>query len=399
MSDKENLSDSDRYKQSLPVGPLKIAALEGFRDFGAAVDAHLVRLRKESLKDQKKNKDLIHGYVEDSYLLDCCCPRFGNGEGKGQINDSVRGTDLYILVDVCNYSLTYSVCGRLNHMSPDNHFQDLKRIIAAANGKAKRINVVMPYLYEGRQHKREKRESLDCSLALQELTDMGVANIITFDAHDSRVQNAIPLKGFDTFTPTYQFLQALVSSVDDLQIDNDHLMVISPDEGAMSRAVYFSGILGVDMGLFYKRRDYATIVNGKNPIVAHEFLGDSVEGKDVIVVDDMVSSGESILDVARQLRQRQARRVFICTTFGLFTEGLDRFDEAFERGDFTKLVTTNLQYRDPALLTKPYYAEADMTRFTATIIDALNHDSTLSEILTPTVKIQDFLQRLRAEKE
>ncbi len=400
ISDSENLSDTENLEQILPVGPLKIAALEGCREFGAAVNAHLVKSRKSCLNDpQKKNASLIPGYIEDSYLLDCSCPRFGSGEGKGQINDSVRGTDLYILVDVCNYSLTYEVCGQINHMSPDNHFQDLKRIIAAANGKAKRINVVMPYLYEGRQHKREKRESLDCSLALQELADMGVANIITFDAHDPRVQNAIPLRGFDTFMPTYQFLKALVETVDDFQIDNDHLMIISPDEGAMSRAVYFSGILGVDMGLFYKRRDYSTVVNGKNPIVAHEFLGDSVEGKDVIIVDDMISSGESILDVAKQVKQRGAKRVFMCTTFGLFTEGLQKFDEAYERGEITKVVTTNLHYRDPELLTRPYYAEADMTRFTATIIEALNHDSTLSNIEMPTMKIQDFLQRLREGKE
>ncbi len=400
LPDSGNLSDTENLEQILPVGPLKIAALEGCRDFGKAVNKHLVKSRRDCLKDpQKKSAALIPGYIADSYLLDCSCPRFGTGEGKGQINDSVRGTDLYILVDVCNYSLTYSVCGHVNHMSPDNHFQDLKRIIAAANGKAKRINVVMPYLYEGRQHKRDKRESLDCSLALQELADMGVANIITFDAHDPRVQNAIPLRGFDTFMPTYQFLKALVDTVDDFVIDNDHLMIISPDEGAMSRAVYFSGILGVDMGLFYKRRDYATVLNGKNPIVAHEFLGSSVEGKDVIIVDDMISSGESILDVAGQVKRRGASRVFMCTTFGLFTEGLDKFDEAYERGDITKVVTTNLQYRDPALLTKPYYAEADMTRFTATIIEALNHDSTLSNIEMPTMKIQDFLQRLREEQD
>ncbi len=394
------MSENEVMEQIMPVAPLKIAALEGCREFGAAVNAHLVKSRAESLKDPKnKNASMIPGYVEDSYLVDCSCPRFGTGEGKGQINDSVRGTDLYVLVDVCNYSLTYSVCGHENHMSPDNHFQDLKRIIAAANGKAKRINVVMPFLYEGRQHKRSKRESLDCSLALKELADMGVANIITFDAHDPRVQNAIPLSGFETFMPTYQFLKALVENVEDFQIDNDHLMVISPDEGAMSRAVYFSGILGVDMGLFYKRRDYSTVVDGKNPIVAHEFLGDSVEGKDVIIVDDMISSGESILDVAKQVKQRGANRVFMCTTFGLFTEGLEKFDEAYERGEFTKVVTTNLHYRDPELLTRPYYAEADMTRFTATIIEALNHDSTLSNIEMPTMKIQDFLQRLREGKE
>ncbi|MCC8065496.1 MAG: ribose-phosphate pyrophosphokinase, partial [Clostridiales bacterium] len=383
----------------LPVGPLKIAALEGCREFGRAVDACLVESRKNSpLNPETSNVISQPGYIADTYLLDCSCPRFGTGEGKGQINDSVRGTDLYILVDVCNYSLTYTVCGHVNHMSPDNHFQDLKRIISAANGKAKRINVVMPFLYEGRQHKRSKRESLDCSLALQELVDMGVTNIITFDAHDPRVQNAIPLSGFDSFMPTYQFLKALVDHVEDFQIDNDHLMIISPDEGAMSRAVYFSGILGVDMGMFYKRRDYSVIVNGKNPIVAHEFLGDSVEGKDVIVVDDMISSGESMLDVAKQVKERGAKRVFVCTTFGLFTDGLKKFDEYYEKGYITKVVTTNLHYRIPELLTKPWYAEADMTKFLATIIEALNHDSTLSNIESPTAKIHELLSKIRKEE-
>ncbi len=394
------MPENELPEQILPVGPLKIAALEGCRDLGAKVNEELIKIRSESLADPKYASAVkIPGYVENSYLLDCCCPRFGTGEGKGEINDSVRGTDLYILVDVCNYSLTYSVCGHVNHMSPDNHFQDLKRIIAAANGKAKRINVVMPFLYEGRQHKRDKRESLDCSLALKELSDMGVANIITFDAHDPRVQNSIPLRGFDTFMPNYQFLKALVDQVEDLVIDNDHLMVVSPDEGAMSRGVYFSGILGVDLGLFYKRRDYSTIVDGRNPIVAHEFLGDSVEGKDIIIVDDMISSGESILDVAKQVKERGAKRVFLCTTFGLFTQGFEKFDEAYEKGYINKVVTTNLHYRDPEIFTKPYYAEADMTRFLATIIEQLNHDSSLSDVEMPTMKIQDFLQRMRDRQE
>ena len=283
-------------------------------------------------------------------------------------------------------------------MSPDNHYQDLKRIISAATGKAKRINVVMPFLYEGRQHKRTKRESLDCSLALQELIDMGVSNIITFDAHDPRVQNAIPLHGFDTFMPTYQFLKVLTREVPDFHIDNDHLMIISPDEGAMSRAVYFSNILGVDMGMFYKRRDYSRIVNGKNPIVAHEFLGDSVEDKDVIIVDDMISSGESMLDVAKKMKERKARRVFVCTTFGLFTDGFQKFDEYYEKGYITKVVTTNLNYRDPELLTKPYYAEADMTSFLAMIIEQLNHDNTLSKMESPTNKINSLLTGIRSIK-
>ena len=391
------MSDYDKLEHILPVGPLKIAALEGCREFAATVDAHLAKSRKEAVKEQEYVTP-SPGYVRDSYLLDCRCSRFGSGEGKGELHDSVRGADLYILVDVCNYSLTYTVCGQVNHMSPDNHFQDLKRIISAATGKAKRINVVMPFLYEGRQHKRTKRESLDSSLALQELADMGVSNIITFDAHDPRVQNAVPLSGFDSFMPTYQFLKAIIDTVPDFRIDNDHLMIISPDEGAMSRAVYFANILGVDMGMFYKRRDYSVIVNGKNPIVAHEFLGDDVEGKDVIIVDDMISSGESMLDVAKKLKERKANRVLACTTFGLFTDGFDKFDEYYEKGYIDKVVTTNLTYRSPELFTKPYYAEADMSRFLAMIIDCLNHDVTLSSIETPTEKINELLSSFRTQK-
>ena len=337
-------------EKSMPVAPIRIAALEGCRDLAEEVDRKLVKFRKE-LVEKKGLNNIPQGYSEKSFLVDCECPRFGTGEGKGIIKESVRGTDLYIMVDVTNYSSTYTVCGHVNHMSPDNHFQDLKRIISAANGKAHRINVIMPFLYEGRQHRRKKRESLDCAVALRELSDMGVSNIITFDAHDPRVQNSIPLNGFDNFFPTYQFLKALVKNVDNFQVDNDHLMIISPDEGAMSRAVYFSNILGVDMGMFYKRRDYSTVVNGKNPIVAHEFLGDSVEGKDVVIIDDMISSGESMLDVAKQIKERHANRVFICTTYGLFTEGMDKFDAYYEKGWIDKVITTNLNYRIPELLT------------------------------------------------
>ncbi len=391
------MSDFENLEQILPVGPLKIAALPGCREFASTVDHHLATARKEAAR-QKGYTAPSPGYVKDSYLLDCRISRFGSGEGKGELHDSVRGADLYILVDVCNYSLTYTVCGQLNHMSPDNHFQDLKRIISAATGKAKRINVVMPFLYEGRQHKRTKRESLDCSLALQELSDMGVSNIITFDAHDPRVQNAVPLSGFDSFMPTYQFLKAIIDTVPDFRIDNEHLMIISPDEGAMSRAVYFANILGVDMGMFYKRRDYSVIVNGKNPIVAHEFLGDDVKGKDVIIVDDMISSGESMLDVAKKLKERNARRVLACTTFGLFTDGFEKFDEYYEKGYIDKVVTTNLTYRAPELFTKPYYAEADMSRFLAIIIECLNHDVTLSSIETPTEKINELLSTYRSRE-
>ena len=378
--------------KAFPLAPLKLLSLEGCREIAEQVNSHLIDYRHNNPTHDVDNA-VYKGYCEDTYLVECACPRFGSGEAKGVIKSSIRGCDLYLLVDVCNYSLTYTVCGHVNHMSPDNHYQDLKRIISAANGKARRINVIMPFLYEGRQHKRTKRESLDCALSLQELVDMGVSNIITFDAHDPRVQNSIPLQGFDSFMPTYQFLKALIQSVPDFKIDNDHLMIISPDEGAMRRAVYFANILGVDMGMFYKRRDYSTIVNGKNPIVAHEFLGDSVEGKDVIIIDDMISSGESMLDVAKQLKDRKAGRVFVCTTFGLFTDGMEKFDEYYEKGYITKVVTTNLNYRRPDLLTRPYYQEADMTKFLASIIDSLNHDVSISRVQSPTEKIHELLKK------
>ena len=384
----------DSLLNALPIAPIKIATLEGCKDFATKVNEHLVEYRHTNPTQDLQN---IHyrGYSEDSYMVDSICPRFGTGEGKGMINASVRGSDLYIFADVTNYSLTYKLFGQENHMSPDNHFQDLKRIISATDGKAKRLNVIMPFLYEGRQHKRSGRESLDCALALQELADLGVSNIITFDAHDPRVQNAIPLIGFDTFMPTYQFLKAIIDTTPDFRIDSDHLMIISPDEGAMGRAVYFSTILGVDMGMFYKRRDYSVIVNGKNPIVAHEFLGSSVEGKDVVIVDDMISSGESMLDVAKQLKDRKARRVFVCTTFGLFTDGFEKFDEFYEKEYIYKVITTNLNYRDPELLTKPYYVEADMTKFTASIMDSLNHDISIEPIISPTGKIQKLLKKIQ----
>ena len=384
----------DTLRNALPIAPIKIATLEGCKDFATKVNEHLVEYRHTNPTQDLQN---IHyrGYSEDSYMVDSICPRFGTGEGKGMINASVRGSDLYIFADVTNYSLTYKLFGQENHMSPDNHFQDLKRIISATDGKAKRLNVIMPFLYEGRQHKRSGRESLDCALALQELADLGVSNIITFDAHDPRVQNAIPLIGFDTFMPTYQFLKAIIDTTPDFRIDSDHLMIISPDEGAMGRAVYFSTILGVDMGMFYKRRDYSVIVNGKNPIVAHEFLGSSVEGKDVVIVDDMISSGESMLDVAKQLKDRKARRVFVCTTFGLFTDGFEKFDEFYEKEYIYKVITTNLNYRDPELLTKPYYVEADMTKFTASIMDSLNHDISIEPIISPTGKIQKLLRKIQ----
>ncbi|MBQ8306643.1 MAG: ribose-phosphate pyrophosphokinase [Blautia sp.] len=387
------MSNIELLEKSAPVAPIRIAALDGCRELAHEVDKKLVKYRKELLT--RKNIGTIpQGYYEKSFLVDCECPRFGTGEGKGYIKESVRGVDLFIMVDITNYSLTYTVCGHENHMSPDNHYQDLKRIISAATGKAHRINVVMPFLYEGRQHRRSKRESLDCALALKELSDMGVSNIITFDAHDPRVQNSIPLSGFDNFFPTYQFLKALVKNVPGFRFDNDHLMIISPDEGAMSRAVYFSNILGVDMGMFYKRRDYSTIVNGKNPIVAHEFLGDSVEGKDVIIIDDMISSGESMLDVARQIKARKANRVFICTTYGLFTDGLSKFDEYYKEGWLDKLITTNLNYRPPELLTKPYYIEANMSKYLASIMDIINHDVSVDKVRSSNDKIMGLMKKI-----
>ena len=384
-------------EKATPVAPIRIAALAGCQDLAKEVDKKLVKFRKE-LVAKKKPSTVPQGYSLPSFLVECECVRFGTGEGKGYIKESVRGADLFIMVDITNYTETYTVCGHENHMSPDNHYQDLKRIISAATGKAHRINVIMPFLYEGRQHRRTKRESLDCALMLKELSDMGVSNFITFDAHDPRVQNAIPLSGFDNFMPTYQFLKALLRSVPDLQIDNEHLMIISPDEGAMARAVYFSNILGVDMGMFYKRRDYSTVVNGKNPIVAHEFLGDSVAGKDVIVIDDMISSGESMLDVAKQLKDRNANRVFVCTTFGLFTDGLKKFDEYYEKGYIHKVITTDLNYRTPELLERPYYEPAAMGKYLASIMDTLNHDVSVEKVRSTTSKITKLLAKNREEK-
>lgn len=379
-------------EKSTPVAPVRIAALAGCQDLANEVDKKLVKFRKE-LVAKKKPSQIPQGYSLPSFLVDSEIIRFGTGEGKGHIKESVRGADLFIMVDITNYSLTYKVCGHENHMSPDNHFQDLKRIISAATGKAHRINVIMPFLYEGRQHRRTKRESMDCALMLQELRDMGVSNFITFDAHDPRVQNAIPLNGFDNFFPTYQFLKALVKEVKDFKLDNDHLMIISPDEGAMSRAVYFSNILGVDMGMFYKRRDYSRIVNGRNPIVAHEFLGSSVEGKTVLIIDDMISSGESMLDTAKALKERKAERVVVCTTFGLFTNGLDKFDEFYAKEYIDCVVTTNLNYRTKELLEREWYVEADMSKFIAAIINSLNHNVSLENALTPTAKIQKLIRR------
>ena len=389
------MANLDLLEKSIPVAPIKIAALKGCEELGKTVNDYLVQFRKE-LMEHRTNGIAWSGYAEESFLIDCDCPRFGTGEAKGVINESIRGVDLFILCDITNYSITYKVNGYENHMSPDDHFQDLKRVIAAAAGKARRINVIMPFLYESRQHKRTGRESLDCAMALRELVDMGVENIITFDAHDPRVQNAIPLKGFETVQPIYQFIKYLLKNEKELEIDSDHMMVISPDEGGMGRAVFFANVLGLDLGMFYKRRDYTKIINGRNPIVAHEFLGASVEGKDVIIVDDMISSGESMLDTAKELKRMKARKVFICTTFGLFTGGLKKFDEYYENGIIDRVLTTNLVYQTPELLSKPYYINVDMSKYIALIIDNLNHDASLSDLLNPTGRINRLLAKYRA---
>ena len=385
----------ERHTESMPYGSLGIIPLKSCSEMGARIDECLVRWRKNrtgkpQFETKKKKKD--------TYIIDAQTPRFGSGEGKGVINQSVRGHDLYIMVDVCNYSLTYKLCGNINHMSPDDHYSDVKRIIAAAAGQARRINVIMPFLYESRQHRRTGRESLDCALMLQELTDMGVDNVITFDAHDPRVHNAIPLKGFESVSAAYQFIKYLLLNVGDLQIDSDHMMVISPDEGGMGRAVYFANVLGLDMGMFYKRRDYTKIVDGRNPIVAHEFLGSSIEGKDVIIIDDMISSGDSILEVAAELKARNAGRIFAATTFGLFTNGFDKFDKAYEEGLISRILTTNLVYQPPELLEKPWYINVDMSKYIALLIDTINHDASVSALLTPIDRIHEKLKEYNESK-
>lgn len=380
----------EEFRNSIPVGDLGIIPLQSCSELGNMVNEYIVDWRKE-------RESVLHqdDKIKDSYIVNTKCSRFGSGEAKGTILDSIRGKDLYLLVDVTNYSIEYSLCGHMNKMSPDDHYSDLKRIITAAAGKARRINVIMPFLYESRQHKRTSRESLDCAVALQELHALGVENIITFDAHDPRVQNAIPNSGFDSIQPTYQFIKGLFNNVPDLQVDSDHMMIISPDEGAMGRAVYYSNVLGLDMGMFYKRRDYSKVVNGRNPIVAHEFLGSSVEGKDVFIVDDMISSGESMLDVAKELKQRKAKRVFVAATFGLFTNGLKQFDEYYEQGLISKVLTTNVIYQTPDLLSRPYYINVDLSKYIALMIDKLNYDHSISELLDPNAKIQNALTYYR----
>lgn len=385
-------------KVPLPVAPLKIVYLSGSEEMAESVNQYIIKKRKE-LSRRNKSLEAVPGFLEASYLVDTHYSRFGTGEGNVRLKESIRGSDLFIIGDVTNYTVTFKVCGHENHMSPDNYFQDIKRVISAVSGKAHRISVVLPFLYESRQHRRASRESLDCAMALRELADYGVSNIITFDAHDPRVMDAIPLISFDNFMPTYQFLKALLKAVPDIKFDKGHFMVISPDEGAIDRAVYFANILGADMGTFYKRRDYSKVVGGKNPIVAHEFLGDTVEGKDCVVIDDMIASGGSMVDVCRQIKERGARRVFICTTFGLFTEGFAKFDEFYEKGYFDKLITTNLTYLPPELYERPYFTCANMHKYLANIIDTLNYDKSISTIKSTTSKISKTLDRMKLEQD
>ncbi len=383
-----------RNLNTIPVGSLGMIPLDSCKPLGEKIDKYLVKWRTER-ENEHKDSLAFSGYQRDSYILKAKTPRFGSGEGKGVILESVRGYDLYIMSDVTNHSLTYSLFGKQNRMSPDDHYQDLKRIIAAVGGKARRITVILPFLYESRQHKRTARESLDCAIALQELIKMGVDHIITFDAHDPRVQNAIPLNGFETVQPNYQFIKALLKNVKDLQLDSQHMMVISPDEGGMKRAIYIANVLGLDMGMFYKRRDYTKIIDGRNPIVAHEFLGTSVEGKDMIIIDDMISSGDSMLEVAAALRKRKARRIFVFSTFGLFTNGFEGFDKAYETGLIDKVFTTNLIYQSPELLSKPWYISTDMSKYIAYLIDTINHDASISDLLNPSDRINRIVAKYK----
>lgn len=376
--------------QTIPYGPLGIIALPGCEELAQKIDNYLVKWRKDQAEEHK-GTIAFYGYQRDTYIIDTTIARFGSGEGKAVINESIRGYDLYIVVDCFNYSVKYKMYGMDVPKSPDDHFADLKRVISAASSKAKRINVIMPMLYEGRQHKRSSRESLDCAMALQELTTLGVENIITFDAHDQRVQNSIPHKSFENVMPTYQMIKALVNNVSDLHIDPDHLMVISPDEGAMHRCIYFATQLGVNLGMFYKRRDYTRVVNGRNPIVAHQYLGDSVEGKDIIIVDDMISSGESMLEVAKKLKELKANRIFVCTTFGLFASGLDVFDKAHEEGVFEKVFTTNGVYQTPELLSRDWYQSVELSKYLAYFLDTINHDLSVSSLLDCSQKINNIL--------
>ena len=385
--------------ETIPVGPLGIIAMPGCEALCDKIDKYLVKWRANQASEHQQNI-AFYGYQRDTYKVNVSLPRFGSGEAKGVVNESVRGFDLYIITDVFNYSCTYNMYGMEVPMSPDDHYADLKRVISAISGKAKRITILMPMLYEGRQHKRSSRESLDCALALQELVNLGVDNIMTFDAHDKRVQNAIPNGSFENIMPTYQMIKSLVNSVEDLHVDKDHLMVISPDEGALHRCIYFATQLGVNLGMFYKRRDYTRVVNGRNPIVEHQYLGDSVEGKDIIIVDDMISSGESMLEVCSKLKGLKAGRIFVCTTFGLFCNGLEVFDEAYKNGTFYRVFTTNGVYQTPELLSRDWYESVDLSKYTAYFLDTLNHDMSVSSLLDCSDKIEKILikKSLKEEK-
>ena len=374
------------YQNFNSVAPLGLICMNGTQELGAKINSYLERWADRN------------GMEHDDYMIECQCPRFQSGDAKGLIKSTVRGKDLFILVDVGNYSCKYKLFDQENSMSPDDHYMDLMRIIQAASGKPHRINVIMPLLYGGRQHRRSYRESLDCAVALQEMQRMGVQNVVTVDAHDPRVCNAVPLMGFDNVMPSYQVLKAMFKDFPDLIIDKDHFMVVSPDEGALQRNMFYASVMSVDMGMFYKRRDYSKIVDGRNPIVAHEFLGSSVEGKDVIIIDDMISSGESMIDVATELKKRKANRIFVVATFGLFTNGLERFDKAVADGTIYKVVTTNLTYQTPELLAKPYYINCDMSKYIAYIIDTLNHDSSISDLLNPYDRIQRLVAKYKAEQ-
>lgn len=388
--------DGDNKRSKDTILPLSLLPMNGYEEMGRMVNEYLLRWTTEPEADMFFT---FPACDKNSFIIDAECPRFGTGEGKGIIHNSVRGHDMYILCDVTNYSKMYRLYGTQSPMSPDDYFQDLKRLIAAAGNKPHRVTVIMPFLYEGRQHRRNSRESLDCAMALQELFDMGVENIITFDAHDPRVQNAAPLSNFDNVQPTYQMLKALLRQNPDLQIDKQHMMVISPDEGAAGRNIYYASMMELDLGLFYKRRDYSQIINGRNPIVAHEYLGDSVEGKDVIIADDILSTGESMLDLAKELKRRKVGRVFLNATFALFTEGLEAFDKAYEEGLFNTLFATNLNYLNPELRNRPWFTEVNMAKYIAMIIATLNHDSSISNLLNPSDRIQHLLARHRANQE
>ncbi|MBQ8666431.1 MAG: ribose-phosphate pyrophosphokinase [Lachnospiraceae bacterium] len=379
-------------EDTMPVAPLGLVVHDSCRKLGQAIDKKISEYRKHQNLNHR-DTSAFFGYEKDSYIIGCEWPRFGTGEGKSVLRDTARGRDIYILADITNHSNSFTVNGFVHYMSPDDIYMDIKRVIAAIGGKAHRITVVMPFLYESRQHKRALRESLDCAMALAELADMGVNDVITFDAHDPKVQNSIPLCGFDNFLPPYEFIRSLMHYERDLTIDKDHLVVISPDEGALDRAVYFAGVLGVNTGMFYKRRDYTKVINGKNPIVAHEFLGDEIDGKDVIIIDDMISSGQSMMDTAKQLKSMNAKRVYICCTFGLFTEGIDLFDKAYDECTFEKIICTNLCYHDPEINSRPYFIEVDMSEFLATVVDYMNHDIAMSKVHTTTEKIQEVLRR------